>query len=88
MPVDKRRAEIAHTAARSRVFKRAGVHVRLTEDLMEKLIDTADIEQQTVSHIVRTWIEEKLSAGSLESRVSRLESEVSSLKSARLGKRA
>ena len=81
MPASKMQKEKVHKAARRQLVKDASIHVRLSQELMELLLDRADRQGVPVSMLVRRWIEDKL-AGSedLETRVANLENQLRTMK--------
>jgi predicted DNA binding CopG/RHH family protein len=81
MPASKQQKAKVHRAAREQLLKDASIHVRLTRELMESLLDAADAQNIPVSMLVRRWIEDKLTGSKdLKARVHKLEKQLQDLK--------
>lgn len=81
MPASKLQKDKVRKAARQELLKDASIHVRLSRELMELLLDTADAENVPVSMLVRRWIEDRLTGTQdLAARVAKLEQQLKSLK--------
>lgn len=73
MPVDKQRFKKFREQVREQVVKDATVHVRLTPELMARLIERAEAEQLPYGALVRQWIEDGLNTDSIGKRLDRIE---------------
>jgi hypothetical protein len=73
MPVDKQRLKKFKEQVRDQVVKDATAHVRLTPELMARLIERAEAEQLPYGVLVRQWIEDGLNTNSIGKRLDRIE---------------